>query len=124
MTRLWKDLDEVIHDWYKQWQRRGVFEKIFPIICDLGHGINVTFVFKSHNTTFSPINLGYVSSSESADDIIADAKRIHDCFEDPSISFFYHYHLFEDEELGEKSLNNIIDSLKDMGYEFLLPHKS
>ncbi len=95
-----------------------VFKEIFPIIYDSGNGINVPFLLKSDNTVFSPIDLGYVSSSESIDEIIASAKKIYDCFEDPSVSFFYHPHLYRDEELGEKSLNRIIDSLRGMGYEF------
>ena len=95
-----------------------VFERIFPIIYDSRNGINVPFVFKRDNTIFSPIDLGYVSGPESVNGIIANAKKIYDCFEDPSVSFFYHPYLFRDEELGEESLNQIIDSLRDIGYQF------
>jgi len=95
-----------------------VFKKIFPIVYDLGSGINAPFTFKSDNTVSPPIDLGYVSSSESADKIINNAKKIYDCFEDPSVSFFYHSYLFRDQELGKKSLGKIIDSLRDTGYEF------
>ena len=95
-----------------------VFERIFPIIYDSRNGINVPFVFKRGNTVFSPINLGYLFSTQSIDRIITEARKIHDCFEDPSVSFFYHPYLFGSEELGEKSLNQIIDSLRDFGYQF------
>lgn len=95
-----------------------VFEKIFPIIYDARNGINVPFVFKRGNTIFSPIDLGYVSGPESMNEIITKARKIDDCFEDPSVSFFYHPYLFGNEELGKKSLNQIIDSLRDFGYQF------
>lgn len=95
-----------------------VFERIFPIIYDLRSGISVPFVFKRNNTIFSPIDLGYISYPESINEIIANAKKIDDCFEDPAVSFFYHPFLFRDEELGKKSLNQIIDSLRDIGYQF------
>jgi len=94
------------------------FEKIFPIIYDSRKGINVPFAFKRNNTIFSPIDLDYISSPESIDKIIDNAKKIYDCFEDPSISFFYHPLLFTDQELGKEALNKIIDSLRDIGYEF------
>jgi len=111
------------------------FEKIFPIIYDSRNGINVPFAFKRNNTVFSPIDLGYVSSPESVDKLIANAKKIYDCFEDPSISFFYHPYLFTNKEVGKGTLNKIItlftnqepekgtlnkiiDSLRDIGYEF------
>lgn len=96
----------------------GTFKKIFPIIYDSGNGIDVPFVLKSDNTIFSPIDLGYVSSPDSVDKIITGARKIYDCFEDPSVSFFYHPYLFRDQELGEESLNRIINSLRDMGYGF------
>lgn len=95
-----------------------VFERIFPIIYDARNGINVPFVYKRDNTIFSPIDLGYVSRPESIDEIIAKAKKIHDCFEDPSVSFFYHPFLFRTKKLGRKSLNQIIDSLRGLGYQF------
>ena len=95
-----------------------VFERIFPIIYDSRHGINVPFVFRRGNTTFSPIDLGYVFSTPSMDKIIADARKIHDCFEDPSISFFWHPYLTGNEELGIAALEKIIDSLTEIGYQF------
>lgn len=95
-----------------------VFEKIFPIIYDARNGINVPFVFRRGNTIFSPIDLGYVSYPESVNEIITKARKIRDCFEDPSVSFFYHPYLFGNEEVGKKSLNQIIDSLRDFGYQF------
>ncbi|GAI13898.1 unnamed protein product, partial [marine sediment metagenome] len=95
-----------------------IFKKIFPIIYDDRNGINVPFIFKRDNTIFSPFELYSLSSLESINGIITNAKKIYDCFEDPSISFFYHPYLFRDQELGEKSLNRIINSLRDMGYEF------
>ncbi|GAH39457.1 unnamed protein product, partial [marine sediment metagenome] len=95
-----------------------VFERIFPIIYDMRNGINVPFVFKRGNTIFSPIDLGYVSCPESINEIITKARKIHDCFEDASVSFFYHPYLFGNEELGKKSLEEMIDSLRDIGYQF------
>jgi len=95
-----------------------IFKKIFPIIYDDRNGINVPFIFKRDNTIFSPFTLYSLSSLGSINGIITNAKKIYDCFEDPSISFFYHPYLFRDKELGEKSLNRIINSLRDMGYEF------
>ena len=95
-----------------------VFENIFPIIYDSRNGINVPFVFKRGNTIFSPIDLGYLFSTQSIDKIIAEAGKVYDSFEDPSISFFYHPHLSKDEELGIAALEKIIDSLKRIGYQF------
>ncbi|GAJ02177.1 unnamed protein product, partial [marine sediment metagenome] len=40
------------------------------------------------NTIFSPFELYSLSSLESINGIITNAKKIYDCFEDPSISFF------------------------------------
>ncbi|GAJ01774.1 unnamed protein product, partial [marine sediment metagenome] len=95
-----------------------VFERIFPIIYDGRSGINVPFAFRRDSTIFSPIDLGYVFSTPSMDKIIADARKIHDCFEDPSISFFWHPYLTGNEELGIPALEKIIDSLTEIGYEF------
>lgn len=95
-----------------------VFEKIFPIIYDARNGINVPFIFKRGNTIFSPIDLGYVSYPESINEIITKARKIDDCFEDPSVSFFYHPYLFGNEELGIEALEKIIDSLTEIGYQF------
>lgn len=98
-----------------------IFKETFPIIYDLGSGISMPFVFRRDNTIFSPLDLGYVSyvsSAESVEKILSNAKKIRDCFEDPSVSFFYHPYLFGDEELGKRCLNEIIDSLRDLGYEF------
>ncbi len=95
-----------------------VFERIFPIIYDSRNGIDVPFVFKRGNTIFSPIDLGYLFSTQSIDRIIADARKIHDCFEDPSVSFFWHPYLTRNEELGIAALEKIIDSLTEIGYQF------
>jgi len=95
-----------------------VFEKIFPIIYDSRNGISLPFVFRRDSTVFSPIDLGYVFSTQSIDKIIADARKIHDSFEDPSISFFWHPSLSRNEELGIAALEKIIDSLTETGYRF------
>jgi len=95
-----------------------IFKKIFPIIYDDRNSINAPFIFKRNNTIFSPFELYHVSPLGSTNGIITNAKKIYDCFEDPSISFFYHPYLFRDEDLGEKSLNEIINSLRDIGYKF------
>lgn len=95
-----------------------IFKKIFPIIYDDRNGIKAPFIFKRNNTIFSPFELYYVSPLGSINGIITNAKKIYDCFEDPSISFFYHPYLFRDQELGKESLDKIVNSLREIGYEF------
>jgi len=95
-----------------------IFKKIFPIIYDDRNSINAPFIFKRNNTIFSPFELYYVSPLGSINGIITNAKKIYDCFEDPSISFFYHPYLFRDQELGKESLDKIVNSLREIGYEF------
>jgi len=56
--------------------------------------------------------------ARAVNDVIKDAKKIYDSFEDPSVSFFYHPFLFKNPELGKEALNKIMDSLKEIGYEF------
>ena len=96
----------------------GVFREFFPIIYDDRNAIGVPFTFRRSNTVFSPLDLSYVSSRESISQIVATAKRIYDCFEDPAVSVFYHTYLFVDPDLGESALHTIIDSLREIGYEF------
>jgi len=95
-----------------------VFREFFPIIYDDRNAIGVPFTFRRSNTVFSPLDLSYVSSRESISQIVATAKRIYDCFEDPAVSVFNHTYLFADPDLGESALHTIIDSLREIGYEF------